>query len=330
MRRRLFWLSCFLLAALWRALPAQAEPVAIEAVPVLLDPADPSRDRIGQLRFRAGFHLRSRHRLFGGFSGLLIDPKSHRLVAITDNGAVMEALLTQDSAGTLTGLVEADIAPLTDADGDPLTSKRNADAEALARHPEGGLLVAFEHRHRLWRYAHPGAPATGAMPPRELPLAPRNDGIEALALLADGRLFALTEGFRTNFGVVGWIGTGNDWTRFTYETHGRYSPTGATTLPGGDILVVERHYSLVAGTSIHLARLGRGAVERPGLVPGTRMRGQTVAELRAPLTVDNMEAVAAVKGPRGETLVYLLSDDNFDRDDQRTLLMQFELLEDGR
>ncbi len=48
--------------------------------------------------------------------------------------------------------------------------------------------------------------------------------------------------------------------------------------------------------------------------------------LRRPLTLDNMEGVAARQSERGETLIYLISDDNF-RLLQRTLLMVFALEE---
>jgi hypothetical protein len=42
--------------------------------------------------------------------------------------------------------------------------------------------------------------------------------------------------------------------------------------------------------------------------------------------VDNYEGVAAGRGPGGETVVYLISDDNTNPL-QRTLLMQFRLIE---
>jgi hypothetical protein len=44
------------------------------------------------------------------------------------------------------------------------------------------------------------------------------------------------------------------------------------------------------------------------------------------LTVDNMEGIDAREGPGGETLVYILSDDN-DNPLQRTYLPMFELIE---
>jgi len=62
--------------------------------------------------------------------------------------------------------------------------------------------------------------------------------------------------------------------------------------------------------------LRRGALPAP----------EALAELRQPLTVDNFEAVDAIRGPAGETLIYLLSDDNFSPL-QRSLLLLFALLE---
>ena len=52
-------------------------------------------------------------------------------------------------------------------------------------------------------------------------------------------------------------------------------------------------------------------------------------EIARPLTVDNMEGVAAVPGPGGRIRFYLISDDNFGTYNgvptgQRTLLMAFD------
>ncbi len=59
-------------------------------------------------------------------------------------------------------------------------------------------------------------------------------------------------------------------------------------------------------------------------VPGARLDGAAVAVLRPPLTVDNLEGVAARRGAAGETLIYLVSDNNFNPF-QRTLLLLFAL-----
>ena len=54
------------------------------------------------------------------------------------------------------------------------------------------------------------------------------------------------------------------------------------------------------------------------------MRAEELARLASPYAVDNLEGLAATKGPRGETLLWLISDDNFNPL-QRNLLLLFEL-----
>jgi hypothetical protein len=104
----------------------------------------------------------------------------------------------------------------------------------------------------------------------------------------------------------------------TYATSGGFKPTGATTLPGGDVLVLERRFPPIG------ARIQRLAKET--IVPGAMLEGKEIARLEGSLTVDNMEGIDARAGPGGETLVYVVSDDN-DNPLQRTYLLMFELIE---
>jgi hypothetical protein len=109
------------------------------------------------------------------------------------------------------------------------------------------------------------------------------------------------------------------WSRLTYAYGGGFRPTGATRLPDGDILVVERQHLLLAGVSVRLMRVAAADIR-----PGAHLEGREIARWGPPLTVDNFEGVAARRGPGGETLIYLLSDDNF-HPLQRTLLVMFAL-----
>ena len=60
------------------------------------------------------------------------------------------------------------------------------------------------------------------------------------------------------------------------------------------------------------------------LVAGGRVQTEELARLASPYAVDNLEGIAATRGPRGETLVWLISDDNFNPL-QRNILLLFEL-----
>ena len=54
------------------------------------------------------------------------------------------------------------------------------------------------------------------------------------------------------------------------------------------------------------------------------MLGVELAQLVPPFTVDNFEGLAVFPDKRGGTIIYILSDDNFNPL-QRTLLLQFRL-----
>ena len=90
-------------------------------------------------------------------------------------------------------------------------------------------------------------------------------------------------------------------------------------MPSGDLIVLTRGFTLAGGVAVRLE-----LVPADEVLPGAILRGRTLAEMKAPLTVDNFEGVDVRAGKDGETLLYLLSDDNFSRS-QRTLLLMFAL-----
>ncbi len=106
-----------------------------------------------------------------------------------------------------------------------------------------------------------------------------------------------------------------------HHRSGVYHPTGADTLPGGDVVVLERAFTRLGTDAARLIRLEGGSI-----APGNRLEGRVLAEFLPPVTVDNFEGVAVRRDEDGETLVYVLSDDNF-KPEQRTLLLMFELEE---
>ena len=85
------------------------------------------------------------------------------------------------------------------------------------------------------------------------------------------------------------------------------------------MLVLSRHFSVMGGARARLERVPAAAIEG-----GATLQGTLVARFQHPLTVDNFEGVAAVQGEDGATLVYILSDDNFNFL-QRTLLLLFRV-----
>ena len=305
--------------------PALAAPLEIAARVVPLHAEKPDRQSVGPLRFRGGLELTSADRRFGGLSALLVSEDGTRLTAVTDQGHWITARLIAEADGAPRALVEAEIGELHGPGGRHLRGKRDTDSESLARRPDGALVVAFERDHRLWSYPAAPNPLAGRPLAISVPAAATtlrsNSGIEALATLADGALLAIAEGRKEESTSPAFLWRGGAWSELVYPRAPGFRPTGATTLPDGDLLVIERSFNIFDGVAIRLQRIAAADIR-----PGATLNGTTLAVLRRPVTLDNMEGIAARRGENGETLLYLISDDNF-RALQRTLLLVFALEE---
>lgn len=304
-----------------------ADPVEIRAVPYPLHAEDRSVDRVGSLVYRGGLELGSVDNRFGGWSDLHVNADGNGFTAISDRGHWLEGELRYDAQGRLAGVAKARLGALIDLFGAPLRGLAS-DAEGLARYPDGSWLVSFERKHRLWLYPRSEPPF--AQPPRLVPQprrmigAAENGGLEALVRLAGGQLFTVAEARDDDGSNLAWIGDGLQWEQLRYVAAPEFNPTALTQLPsggerGGDLLVLERRFNLRDGPGARVVWLRRADIRGEA-----RIEGRELARLQSPYAIDNFEGIAAARGPRGETLVYLMSDDNFSFW-QRTLLLMFEL-----
>lgn len=311
--------------------------LAVEVQPVPLDPRDPAKRSVGRLAYRGGLWLRSADPRFGGLSDLRVSADTKSFEAISDCGAVLAAGLEYDRRGFLIGLRRPRLDPLHGPGGRPL-GRSEIDAEALARDGQDGFIVSFEGRHHLWRYPAPrglrGDP-TPLPAPEGIAECDSNAGVEAMTRLPDGRLLLIGEGSSRGAPAAapGWVGRDTSWAPFSYALFFEpevpqqpFRPTSVTRLPGSeDVLVLERRYPPLAA---RIRRVAQAAFER-----GEGLEGVEVARFHPPLTLDNFEGIEAAVGPRGETLVFVVSDDNNcakspgdpRHSAQRTLLLLFEL-----
>lgn len=315
-RRRYRFALVFLLAL---ALPAAADPIPLNATPIDLLPGQSETRRIGRLEYLGGLHLTSRDARFGGISGLETVADG-RLLAVTDTGYWLGFRPVRDAQGRLVGVQDADLVPLADQRGRALDGKKRSDAEALRRDATGDLLVAFEREHRALRYRSVGGPGVPIAVPPDIKGQPENGGIESLAAWPDGRVLLISEQARTADGdLKAWLRVDGAWHALSYPLAGEGLPTDAVALPSGDLLVIERKFGLLTALGLRVVR-----VPAANVAPGGRLHGETLAEWEAPMSIDNMEAVAVARAPDGATHLWIASDDNMRRL-QRTLLMLFRV-----
>jgi hypothetical protein len=296
--------------------------ITVFARDVRLDPSDPKVDRVGKLRFLGGVSLSSTDDRFGGWSGLRVDPAGQELRAISDEGYWLAARISYRD-GRLAGLTNARLGVLRDLDGTPLHGKGMRDAEGLTLDATGHLVVSFERNDRIWRYG-PWPDGLEAKPnvvptPEAIERQPYNGGIEAITAIADGRLLAISEELMLDPEThAGWLIGPKGAQSIGFARTGEFKATDLALLPDGDVLVLERRFTPMGGPGMRLSR-----VKAADVAAGKRLVGETLAELPARLTVDNMEGLA-VRTEAGRTLLYVISDDNYNPL-QRTLLMMFEL-----
>jgi hypothetical protein len=293
----------------------------VQARPFEIESKEHERTEFAGLTLLSAFELRSRHPHFGGISGLSVGADG-RLYAVSDRGYWLSARMRHDSEGRLLNLLDWVIKPILTPERTP-TDGLLTDAEALASAPDGSFIVAFEQVHRLWRYPPPpltfDSPAQPITMPRALAKAPRNGGLECIAVLPDGRIFTIAEEFRNRDGSFrGWLIDKGSSVELSYVPSAEFRASDCAALPNGDVIVLERHFSIFLSFSARLKRISGESI-RPHAV----LSGEELLRLDPPLRLDNFEGIAVREDPAG-TLIYLISDDNF-QPFQRTLLLQFRL-----
>jgi hypothetical protein len=310
------------------------QKIEIAARPFAFDPADPDRRDFGPLEWRGGLILSAESEHFGGYSGLALGGGGEML-AVSDAGGWLSArLVTKD--GVLTGLEDARIGPISQKDGRPLQRKRDRDAEALvALTPgngrDGRYLIAFEGRHRIEEYVFRKGefrgPAGGVKLPKQLGGMRRNEGLEGVTVLRggphEGATVAFSERKLTPDGnhIGALINKGTAYPLFLKRT-AEFDITELASLKDGALLVLERSFIRASlKLDIRLRLIPAGEIK-----PGAILGGETLLSADSRFKIDNFEAMSVSETDDGETLITLLSDDNFNFF-QSTLIARFALKE---
>jgi hypothetical protein len=304
--------------------------IEIAAKPIAaFEPRHADRRQFGPLRFRGGLSLSSSYPAFGGFSGLRLAPDGEHFIAISDKADWLRGRIVYRN-GAPVGITDAEMAPMIGPDGRTLAARRWYDTESLAR--DGGTLyVGIERSHHIVKfdYGKHGLAARGQ--PLRIPPAirslPRNQGIEALAVVPKGlphagTLIAISErGLDAQGNIRGWLIGGAAPGEFTLVRRDDFDVTDAAITPDGDLIILERFFSFLKGVAMRIRRVPLSALK-----PGAVLDGTILITADMGFQIDNMEGLSAHRSPEGETVLTLISDDNFSLI-QRTLLLQFTLTE---
>nr|WP_249734258.1 esterase-like activity of phytase family protein [Bradyrhizobium sp. sGM-13] len=292
------------------------------------DTRDRSRVRFGELEFRSGLILTSRFRGFGGLSGLRLDSKGERFIAISDKGGWFTGRIVYKGR-EMTGLDDVEASPVLGHDGKPITSRGWYDTEALAL--DGSLVyVGLERVNQILRFDFSKGFTRAHGELIQLPLGvrklPYNKGIEALVVVPKGlplagTLIAISErGLDAQGNITAFL-IGRTLGLFSISRSDNFDISDAVLLPSGGLLLLERKFSWLGGVGIRIRRIALASI-----APGAVIDGPVIFEADLGSEIDNLEGIDAHVTPEGETVLTLVSDDNFSMI-QRNLLLQFALVE---
>ena len=292
------------------------------------DTRDRSRVRFGSLEYRSGLILTSPFRGFGGLSGIRLDPKGERFIAISDKGSWFTGRIVYRGREMI-GLDDVEAAPLLGPDGKPITSRGWYDSESIAL--DGSFVyVGLERVNQVLRFdfSKGFTSASGEVVP--MPAAvrklPNNKGLESLVWVPKGALagtlIAISErGLDANGNLIAFLVGGKSPGQFSVHRTDNFDISDAVLLPSGDLLILERKFSWLGGIGIRIRRIAMAQV-----APGALVDGPTIFTADLANEVDNMEGIDAHVTAEGDTVLTLISDDNFSLI-QRNLLLQFTLVE---
>ena len=295
--------------------------------------------QFGKLAFLGGIALHSDNPAFGGLSALRVTSDGQQALALSDRGRFWDFALNYDQDGRLAGAkILGNFRMQTNVDGKPLGDGLR-DSESMEWSGDGGVLVGFEHQHRIWRFPPSNKGIRTLLPrdapqafstPKDLKNAPSNGGLEALVALtpqgADGPLLAITEQYLAEMGEItsvhGWISDKAGWHALRYKVIEGFRPTDAARLPDGDIVVLERRIQLPFDLATRIVR-----VKAKTIKPGALLEGEELIRFTADLPKDNFEGISVRQDDAGKIYIYVVSDDNFNASMlQRTWFLMFGLL----
>jgi hypothetical protein len=312
------------------AQPSEPRPVAVETSPITHFRFGSDQTRFGELEYIGGFTISAEDREFGQLSALRFLTPGRDLVGVADHGYFYFATIRRDDAGRPSGIADVVMHPMLDGSGRAIGEKELVDAEGLDVR-DGIATVAFEREARLSEFAidsagmgPPSADIDFVVPRRELRF---NQGLETVTRAPEGgsldgaRVVVSERSIDADGDIFAAIVEGSGKGVFKVRRRDGFDVTDGAFLPDGDLLLLERRFSVTYGVAMRLRRIAGDALR-----PGALVDGEVLMEADLAYQIDNMEGLDVWRREDGTTIVSLLSDDN-QSFLQRTLYLEFELVD---
>ncbi|WP_309086215.1 esterase-like activity of phytase family protein [Chelativorans sp.] len=309
---------------------APLQNLSIDTRPIANFRIGSSEKRFGPLEFIGGLEMVSRGRDFGALSSFRFLTSDGQFIGVADTGFWFFGRISHDEDGRPSGVADFKMSPILDGVGNT-GEKWTTDAEAIA--VRGDLVaVGFERRHRIAEFRlepnQMGAPTGNRdflVPARELRT---NRGFETIAFAPEdsplaGALVAVAERSIDEKGdVFAAVLDGPLKGIFTVARRDEFDITDGAFLPDGDLLLLERSFSMSSGVAMRLRRITAETIRPDGVADGPVLFAADMS-----YQIDNMEALDVWQRPDGATMVSLMSDDNHSIL-QRNLYLEFRLVEE--
>ena len=286
--------------------------------------------RFGGLEFTGGLEMVSGDRDLGALSAFRFTSPGKAFFGIADTGFWFWGEVEHDQAGAPSGITSFRMQEMQGPDGAPSSEKWLTDGEGLAI--SGDVITAsFERKHRISQYklgpegVGPALRNLGlVVPAGELR---QNRGFEALMPAPQdgplgGALVAVSEKSLDPKGdIYAAILSGPQKGIFTVARSGEFDITDGAFLPSGDLVILERSFSMAQGVRMRMRRIAGDSVKK-----GARVDGPVLIEADMAYQIDNMEGLDIWTRADGATMLSLMSDDNHSIL-QRNLYLEFRLAE---
>ncbi len=316
-------LVLFLLAGLLSVAPAAADPLPLTTKPIESFTPHLADAPSAPLTFLGGLIVTSSEKRFGGLSG--IDMLDHDTAFIVgDRGVYVRMRMVHDN-GWLVGLSDGEIGSLFPAGK---VEKDIGDAEDVALAPDDrnkGVLVRERQANAMLAFHLENGRPVDFIPIRvgaDNRILRSNQGLESVAYPPaasplSGEIVTIAEHPPEGAtDIPGWVaGVGS----FDVVRRDDFDISSARFLPDGDLILLERRFSLSAGIAMRLRRIPGDTIK-----VGARLDGAIILDAGMTSQIDNMEGLAVSQDEEGRTILTLVSDDNYNIL-QRTLILQFAL-----